>query len=150
MASYAGARQLDRTPRSLAVVSLPALGWNSNFVKLEGYQKPPAFGGRGFNTGNQRQVSRFCAIKSQISGLLLYFTLVPAYFMMTRMTLKPVYLFFILCILSAAEERPLPWLNQHGRAFWRYYPLVLAVLVWFVYVLELPRRRTSFGSKSQF
>jgi hypothetical protein len=63
--------------------------------------------------------------------------LVPAYFIMEKaVVVRPYPLIFLLCGLSAYHIT-LPGLERLASVLWAYYPLLLAIVVWATYLIEL-------------
>ncbi|MGO9569881.1 MAG: hypothetical protein ACLP5H_20310, partial [Desulfomonilaceae bacterium] len=63
--------------------------------------------------------------------------LVPTYFAMLRVEFVRTFpILFFICCLSGANHR-LPASDFFFYAFWNHYPLVVAVIVWIIYLKYL-------------
>jgi hypothetical protein len=74
----------------------------------------------------------------------------PAYFIIKKTENVGAFPFvFILTIISSARFEVLPGLNAIFRAFWSYYPLFLAYMVWglYLYYIFVQARRSPSGAR---
>jgi len=70
--------------------------------------------------------------------------IVPTYYLIENLKLKRGnYFLFIICILSTPYNVDLPGLKTIFHYLWTYYPLVIAYMIWILYVIWISKLKNS-------